>query len=162
MTEKYYKVREQELRNLLVAELKLTALQSGGADNWDYYCDSLNEYLGHLASENEPALRKMLGYEEDEEIGLWNVEFEDLATIFLDRYYEPIQSEEKQENWWLTLLLMLVFMGYNDNNTVKKFIHPKLLENYQNIMSEMKKNPNYIQDLTAQGKNAFEEMFDFE
>lgn len=43
--EKYYKVAEKQLINLFVASMKLQALENGGVDNWEWYNDSLENYL---------------------------------------------------------------------------------------------------------------------
>lgn len=43
--QKYYKVAEAELRELLRESLELTALECGGIDNWDYYSNSKRDWL---------------------------------------------------------------------------------------------------------------------
>lgn len=45
MNEKYYLVSEEELIDLLEAYYKLIALESGGVDNWEWYSESLNNWL---------------------------------------------------------------------------------------------------------------------
>lgn len=42
---KYYKVTEEELRRLILNDLTLEALSSGGVDNWGWYSEALTEYV---------------------------------------------------------------------------------------------------------------------
>ena len=39
------KIEQRKLLNLLEAYFKLAALESGGVDNWEWYGDSLFQYL---------------------------------------------------------------------------------------------------------------------
>lgn len=39
------KIEQRKLLNLLEAYFKLAALESGGVDNWEWYGDSLCQYL---------------------------------------------------------------------------------------------------------------------
>lgn len=41
-------ITEERLKNLLVSELELLALHSGGVDNWEWYSESLSNYLEDL------------------------------------------------------------------------------------------------------------------
>lgn len=43
--ERYFKVPESRLLQLLSAEITLLALESGGVDNWSWYGESLNEFF---------------------------------------------------------------------------------------------------------------------
>ena len=43
--EKYYKVSESELRELLHDSMKLCALESGGVDNWEWYGASIQDFI---------------------------------------------------------------------------------------------------------------------
>lgn len=45
MGEKYYKISESELLELLHDELTLIALQNGGVDNWSGYGESITHFL---------------------------------------------------------------------------------------------------------------------
>lgn len=45
MEEKYYKISESELLELLHDELTLIALQNGGVDNWSGYGESITHFL---------------------------------------------------------------------------------------------------------------------
>ena len=42
---KKYIVSENKLRQLLKDEIKLEALEHGGVDNWEWYGDSIQDYL---------------------------------------------------------------------------------------------------------------------
>ena len=48
---KYRCVPEQELIDILEAAHKYWALEAGGVDNWNWYCDSLLDYLKASAAE---------------------------------------------------------------------------------------------------------------
>lgn len=50
--EKYYKVSESELRELIHDSLLFNALQNGGVDNWEWYGVSIQDFL-EANSENE-------------------------------------------------------------------------------------------------------------
>lgn len=43
--EKYYKVSETELRELIHDSLMFCALQHGGVDNWEWYGASIHDFL---------------------------------------------------------------------------------------------------------------------
>lgn len=66
--EKKYAVSEEELIDLLAAYYILSALESGGVDNWDWYSESKKDWLEMNASEHET--------------------FEDVARSELDNYVE--------------------------------------------------------------------------
>lgn len=42
---KQYIISETRLRDLIRAEEEICALNSGGVDNWEWYCDSIQDYL---------------------------------------------------------------------------------------------------------------------
>ena len=48
---KKYIISEDKLLNLLEARHKLTALEFGGVDNWQFYSESLTEYIDDLCEE---------------------------------------------------------------------------------------------------------------
>ena len=50
--EKYYKVSEEELRDLLNAYYHLVALERGGVDNWIYYSDSFHDFIQSYNEKN--------------------------------------------------------------------------------------------------------------
>lgn len=56
---KYYEIDEQDLKSLLYQAHKLTALESGGVDNWGWYGESISEFCKEVKEEipvlkNEP------------------------------------------------------------------------------------------------------------
>ena len=50
--EKEYIIGEKRLLDLIRAELKLSALESGGVDNWTWYSDSMHDYCNDYIKEN--------------------------------------------------------------------------------------------------------------
>ena len=69
---KFYKVEEKDLLDMLKAYERLTALEQGGVDNWDWYGVSLSDRLIFLEEEYEVS---------DEE----DFNFEDVAKIQLKK-----------------------------------------------------------------------------
>lgn len=68
---KYYLLTEKELNTLVSSQLKFTALQKGGVDNWEGYGWSMSQFITDL------------GYDIDEDIG-----FSDIAEdIIGEKYY---------------------------------------------------------------------------
>ena len=59
-------IYESELRELLHDSLKLSALESGGVDNWGWYGEALCDYLENNDSNGfyELADQEMQNYEE--------------------------------------------------------------------------------------------------
>lgn len=51
---KYFKVSEKELRTFIEYRAKLEALEAGGVDNWEWYSDSIDDYLNDYHSDKEP------------------------------------------------------------------------------------------------------------
>lgn len=51
--ENKYIVPEKRLRELLETEARLAALEQGGVDNWEWYSDSLNDYLKDFCEWNK-------------------------------------------------------------------------------------------------------------
>ncbi len=43
--EKYYKVSESELRELIHDSMKLCALEDSGVDDWEWYGDSIQDFI---------------------------------------------------------------------------------------------------------------------
>ena len=43
--EKYVKISIKELKRLLEAEARLTALECAGVDNWEFYGEAFSNYL---------------------------------------------------------------------------------------------------------------------
>ena len=42
---KYYEVSQDELKDLLYSANKMTALENGGVDNWDWYGESISDFI---------------------------------------------------------------------------------------------------------------------
>lgn len=42
---KYYKITEDELLNFIVSDMRLSALENGGVDNWEWYGVSLDDFI---------------------------------------------------------------------------------------------------------------------
>ena len=51
--EKYYKVSESELRELIHDSMMFCALQNGGVDNWEWYGESIHHFLEENAIQDE-------------------------------------------------------------------------------------------------------------
>ena len=68
--EKYYKVSESELRELIHDSLMLCALQNGGVDNWEWYGASIHDFLeangAQCEDEYDIAEKELKNYEEVE------------------------------------------------------------------------------------------------
>lgn len=75
--QKYYKISEDKLRELIVADAILQALESGGVDNWGWYSESRQEYLEDYFSDREPQW-----FEENDP------DFYMLAEIEMERFKE--------------------------------------------------------------------------
>lgn len=65
--EKYYKVSEEELIELLASTIKMNTLEKGGVDNWCWYganfqevIDSYSEELGHLCESFEDCAKFLI------------------------------------------------------------------------------------------------------
>lgn len=48
---KKYILTEEQLERLLTAALRLTALESGGVDNWDWYGESIRDFIDSWVNE---------------------------------------------------------------------------------------------------------------
>lgn len=67
----YYTVSEKRLKELILAELNLSALEQGGVDNWPWYGDSVSDFLNCLSEE----------YKQNFE------DFEDMAEYFMQNEF---------------------------------------------------------------------------
>lgn len=72
---KYYKIGEEELKNLIENTHRLNALEHGGVDNWITYSDSLFNYISMYINDNK--------IKDDDDY--W---FEDIAINELEEYEE--------------------------------------------------------------------------
>lgn len=73
--EKFYKISEAELIELLIDSLHLSALKAGGVDNWCGYGDSIRDFLEKAIKEEG------LKLEEGEDFSL-----SDLVQFYLKDY----------------------------------------------------------------------------
>ena len=70
MEEKYYKISESLLIELMRDSLELCALQSGGVDNWEWCGESCADFLDEAGAEDFDELAER----EIKELGLEEVE----------------------------------------------------------------------------------------
>ena len=85
--EKYYKVSESELLELLTAQCTLIALENGGVDNWEWYGDSIQDWVEIQCQENgiKPFM-EVVGQENADYVEDTSVR--DIAHIYLQDYQE--------------------------------------------------------------------------
>lgn len=84
-----YVVKESELLELLEARLRLAALENGGVDNWEWYGDSLCDYLRNYCEWNN------MQYEDEE--GDPVIDYDTLALLELDDYRELTPRDDDEE-----------------------------------------------------------------
>jgi hypothetical protein len=48
-----YLIGEKELKNLIYLANKMTALENSGVDNWEWYYESIQDYLKFLSDDYE-------------------------------------------------------------------------------------------------------------
>ena len=82
----YCLVRKEELEELLEAQEKLTALESGGVDNWSWYSDSLNDYLKEDWEANKETYMKFFNIAESDEDFKYDFTFETIAEYLVEQY----------------------------------------------------------------------------
>ena len=68
--EKYYKISEELLVELMTDSLALAALESGGVDNWEWYGESRCDFLDEAGAEDFDELAER----EVKELGLKEIE----------------------------------------------------------------------------------------
>ena len=54
--EKYYKISESSLRELIEQAMRYIALENGGVDNWEWHDLSIRNYFGFMYELHRPAL----------------------------------------------------------------------------------------------------------
>lgn len=86
---RHYVIKESELLELLEARLRLAALENGGVDNWEWYGDSLCDYLRNYCEWNN------MRYEDEE--GDPVIDYDTLALLELDDYRELIPRDDDEE-----------------------------------------------------------------
>lgn len=75
--EKKYVLTETQLEELLIHSARLSALESGGVDNWSWYGESIGDFIDDWAKENNKSL--------DEDWDFRDIAHEDL------KYYEELK-----------------------------------------------------------------------
>ena len=86
---KRYIIKESELLELLEANLRLAALDNGGVDNWEWYGDSLCDYLRNYCEWNN------IQYEDEE--GDPVIDYDTLALLELEDYRELTPRDDDEE-----------------------------------------------------------------
>ena len=86
---KRYIIKESELLELLEANLRLAALENGGVDNWEWYGDSLCDYLRNYCEWNN------MQYEDEE--GDPVIDYDTLALLELEDYRELTPRDDDEE-----------------------------------------------------------------
>lgn len=61
--EKWYKISESELRELIHDSMKLCALESGGVDNWEWYGVSISDFEENNGELYDCAAKELENYE---------------------------------------------------------------------------------------------------
>lgn len=61
---KYYKVSEKDLKYLIESRARLEALESGGVDNWSWYCDANSDYLADMKEEYDIPMEEDLDFKD--------------------------------------------------------------------------------------------------
>lgn len=72
MAEKFYKISEKDLIHLLYYCCKFDALECGGVDNWEYYSESIHEYVEEYKEENN--------IPKEEEFDLENIVYKEIEN----------------------------------------------------------------------------------
>lgn len=80
---KYYLIEESRLKQLLETEARLDALEWGGVDNWEWYGESLSQYLDEYCQWNG--------------INRARYDFDKLAEEDLSNYMEYKKEEKENE-----------------------------------------------------------------
>lgn len=81
--EEYIAITIDRMKELLVSEMKLCALESGGVDNWSWHGDSLHDYLREAVTWYDKTFWEWVNNEkaadETAEEFVEGISFEDLA-----------------------------------------------------------------------------------
>jgi hypothetical protein len=81
---RYYRISEPALRELLMAAHNYAALEGGGVDNWEWYGESLSQYLDEYCEWNG--------------INRARYDFDKLAEEDLAGYMEYKKEEKENES----------------------------------------------------------------
>lgn len=65
MGEKYYKISESDLRELIKSDMKLCVLERDGVDNWTWYMAGLTDFLAENLNKTKDEVLKH-GYDIDD------------------------------------------------------------------------------------------------
>ena len=84
MSERYI-ISRGELLELLEAQYRLAALERGGVDNWQWYGESLSDFLTDYVNENKVFLTQEMDKETAEEY-LEDFNFNDIAEFEIGCY----------------------------------------------------------------------------
>ena len=90
-----YLVPEHTLRDLLNDSNKLTALECGGVDNWDWYGYSIGDYVADFRRNNQDLVKEVFG-EDEEDFGIEEMselELMDYSTVE-DLYMKTVEILE--------------------------------------------------------------------
>ena len=77
--EKYYKISESELIELLASSIRMDALESSGVDNWEWYSEAISSHVDYFRKKNNIK-------EED----IW---LEDIVEFDIQNYTEVNNNE---------------------------------------------------------------------
>ena len=75
MKTKFYKISEEDLKYFIECRARLEALESGGVDNWSWYCDSNADYLHDM--------KEAYNLSEEEDL-----DFEDIVEYEIKKFEE--------------------------------------------------------------------------
>lgn len=86
MNEPMYIIPQSDLLSLLRQSEKLSALEAGGVDNWEWYCDSIRDHINWFL-EYHPEIE----LDEDDR---YDFSTDDIALYYLENEYEEVQVAE--------------------------------------------------------------------
>lgn len=85
---KYYKISKDDLYELLKAANRYWALDYGGVDNWEWYGDSVQDYIRAYLEDDKDFRKKIhLATEEDGD-DIEDISICDIAEYELNKYQE--------------------------------------------------------------------------
>lgn len=86
-------ISKEELIELIKALYKLAALENGGVDNWEWYGESISDFLDRYWIENHDALIKFFNLTTEEEIEEFkgDFSFSDIAQFEVDINYDEME-----------------------------------------------------------------------
>jgi len=81
---RYYKIAEDVLKNMLQDSIKLSYLESGGVDNWDWYGASINEGIDDWLDKHHDIVNTW----DDDDPRREDFYIDDIAQIEIDTIYK--------------------------------------------------------------------------